>query len=361
MQLAQGKNPQSHKFVYIEAMRILAIIFVIFNHTNTTGFVHFVRHEPGDFLFWLNLFFAVFCKFGVSLFFMISGAMMLRKPQQPIKTTIKNKVLKYFLILCFFSAFYAFSDHILLGTEIQVNTFFTQLYSSNLKYQLWYLYAYIAFLILMPVLKSWCQNMEDKHFIYIIVIHFIYRMITIIQYFLFNGKTVINTNIVPSLPMNIVVLPMIGYFVENRIKIETVKKFLAPLWLLNIICIGLCCYTTYIKGLNTGTFSEKDSQTFFSTFTFINSMTIYLTIKYLFNRIRFSEYVQRVICYVGSLCFGIYLFHPLFKDMPYMKPWLSLLNNSGVPHVCIIIIYVLCMLIPAGVLTVCIRKAAKIL
>ena len=341
-------------------MRIIAMLYVVFNHTNTIGFVHFVWHKPTSVFFWYHLFFAIFCKFGASLFFMISGALLLNKSQLSIRTILKNKVVKYFFILLFFSAFYALSNYILTNQAYTIETFIKQIYSSNIKYHLWYLYAYIAFLLLLPLLQSWCQHMEDKHFIYIIILHVIFRLITVGEYILFKGKLTINSRIIPILPVDIITIPIIGYYLENRINIKhfTVKK-IGLMWFANIFCIVICCIATYIKGMEQGKFTEDNSQTFFSTLAFVNCMTIYLTIKKIFSRIQLNRNCERIIKNIGSCCFGIYLFHPMFKDMPYVRPLIDSLRDLRIPNVLVMLIYVLLMFVPALLLTFCIKKITK--
>ena len=353
--MTQIQKTKSKK-TYIEIMRILAILFVVFNHTNTEGFVHFVKHEPASFSFWLSLFLAVLCKFGAPLFFVISGALLLSRPQQSIRITIRKRVLKYLLILLFLSGLYAFSNHILIGTEYDAYGFFTGVYKAEIKYHLWFLYAYIAFLLLMPLLQSWCQHMENKHFLYIIIIHFVFRLITIFQYLLFKGKVSISSHIIPTFPINIVFLPIIGYYLECRINIQQIrKKEIVSLWGLNFLCIGLSCFTTYIKGLETGAFSEDQSQSFFSTFAFVNCISMYLTIKHIFNKKQMGETAEKAIRNMGASCFGIYMLHPLFKDMPYIRPMLSALHSIKTPQPIIVLIYVICMIFPAWVISSCAR------
>lgn len=361
MQNGVPVDNEQKKRIHIEVLRIVGITFVAFNHTNTMGFVHFVWHETGSFLFWLNMFFSVFCKFGAAIFFMISGAMLLNKPQRSIRTVFRTKIKRYMLILLSFSLFYAVTNYIFLGTNYTVLSFLQLLYSSSIKYHLWFLYTYIAFLIIMPVLQSWCKNMEDKHFVYIIIIHFVFQLLSVIQYLCFNGKIAINSYIIPTLPINIVVLPLLGYYLEHRAKITSGFKQLGLLWMVNICCIILCCYATYVKGMQSGGFSEDNSQTFFSTLSFVNCITIYLTIKYIFGKIRLSESTRKRIISIGSLCFGIYLFHPVIKDLPFFRPFIDYLLVSSVPHFFIMIIYILCMIIPAGVLSFCIRKITKVI
>lgn len=355
--LSQHKS----KKIYIEAMRIFATFFVIFNHTNEEGFVMFATREPGSVLFWLDLANAIFCKFAVPLFFIISGAMMLHKQQESMKELFTKRVLKYFVILVAFSLFYAVSDSILINKETTVDAFLKTIYSTNVKYHLGFLYSYLAYLIMLPLLKSFCKGMENKHFIYLLIIYSINRLLPIVQYLLWKESLTIHSNIAPSLPIYAFVLPLVGYYLEHRVQLDDMQKNIWIIWLINIICIALSCLATYVKGIDTGKFSESESQTYFSNFAFINAISIYCTIKVCFHHIKSHIHIEKWIILIGSLCFGVYLFHPLFKDMPYIKPLLQTLSSSGIPKIIVAWIYVLCLFIPSALLTQLIRKAAKIL
>ncbi len=63
---------------YIDILRILACFMVVFNHFDL-GFYAFHNKQQGTVSYWLLLAFSVFCKFAVPLFFMISGALLLKK------------------------------------------------------------------------------------------------------------------------------------------------------------------------------------------------------------------------------------------------------------------------------------------
>lgn len=62
------KVQKNKKYTYIEIMRIIAIFFVIFNHTGNKGFFLFSQHQAGGMQFWIYLLVSVFCKFSVPLF-----------------------------------------------------------------------------------------------------------------------------------------------------------------------------------------------------------------------------------------------------------------------------------------------------
>lgn len=90
------------KILYVEIIRIAAILFVIFNHTKQQGFVMFTLCEKGSFPYWFNMFFSVITGIGVPLFFMISGMLLLGR-EETIGYVWKKRILKIAVILFVFS------------------------------------------------------------------------------------------------------------------------------------------------------------------------------------------------------------------------------------------------------------------
>ncbi len=349
--MQQDVSINKKKKVYIEIMRIFAILLVLYNHTGGIGFSHFTQYEAGSLSFWLNLGQAVFCKIGAYLFFVVSGALLLHRPQERIRDVYVKRILKYCFIIICISIIYAISNMIFKGKIYTVSSFLEALYTSSIRAHLWFLYAYIAFLAMLPVLKAFCKGMENKHFIYIILMYFATRIIYIAEYLLWKGKVSIESSIMTSLPLNSVILPLMGYFLEHRVDIEKVKNKLWLIWIVNIALIALTCYVTYVKGIDTGVFSEKKSQTYLRYFTFYNCLSVYLTVKWLFTRIKLNERAEKVIVWIGSCSFGVYLYHLLFKDSPYGKVVVSMLQKTGLPQFIIAWMYVLSLFIPSLLLT----------
>ena len=350
------KRDKPQCIVYIEILRILSMIFVVYNHTGPIGFVRFSTYEPGTIPFFSNMFQAVFCKVGVSMYFIISGALMLNRTQEPIKSIFKKRILKYVIILIIISIVYGLSNHILIGIHYTAGSFFRILYSSNIKYHLWFLYAYIGYLIILPLLQSFCKGMENKHFLYLILVHFVFRMISVIEYLFWKDTLTLESHLIATLPVNIVLLPLIGYFLEYRVQIIEVKNKLWILWVANISCVVLSCYLTYIRGVDRGVFSEADSQRYFNYFTFINCITVYLTVKYIFSRIKLRKRTTQIIAFIGSGCFGVYLLHIIIKDLPY-KAWIiSSLQRTSVPLAFIAFVYVLYLFVLGLALSLILKK-----
>ena len=201
------------------------------------------------------------------------------------------------------------------------------------------------------VLRSFFIGMENKHFKYLILIHFGFRIISVIEYLLWKDSISLESHMIAMLPINIVLLPLIGYYLENQVDIESVGNKLWILWIINIGCIALSCYVTYLRGIDRGVFSEADSQKYFSYFTFLNCAAVYLTIKYAVARVMPGERIKRFIISISGCCFGIYLIHILFQDLPIRTQLIQALEVQSIHPVIIILVYVTYLYVPSLIMT----------
>lgn len=63
---------------YIDVLRIMGTLMIMFNHTSTFGFALYTVRTQGI-LYWLYLFLAILVKVAVPIFFMISGGLLLER------------------------------------------------------------------------------------------------------------------------------------------------------------------------------------------------------------------------------------------------------------------------------------------
>lgn len=331
----ERRSQAGRQIIHIEILRILAMLFVVFNHTTDVGFFLFRSCATGSVGFWMHLFNAIFIKAGAPLFFMISGALLIPRQEESIGQVFRKRILKYGFILLAASLVYAYLNHAFGIVDYTPQTLWRGIYSSGIMYHLWFLYGYIAFLMLLPVLRRFAPALKDEHYRYLIALHAVFRLISVVEY-LTNGLSYsIKVELVPLLPWNAIVYPLIGYYVEHRLDVKRMKKrTLAGLWAIDILMILLCAYATYVKGLAEGEFTEARSQMFFNTFVFFNAFVIYVTVKRIFGDVKYSERIRRIICNIGSCCFGIYLLHPAVKlCVERWQGFFAWLDQSGLPRI----------------------------
>lgn len=306
MRLTSPKNKANRK-TYLDFLRMIAIFMVLFTHTNEKGFVFFTISRHSGF-YPLYLFTTIFIKIAVPLFFMISGALLLGK-EEPIKNLLVKRFLKYLLVLILASAnLYIYSSLRVSHTPMSITGFFKSLYSGNITIAYWYLYAYLAFILMLPLLRKLARGMENRDFKWIILICTLVGLLEMLQYWLFQGKTVYNSNFFLFVSHNYILYPLMGYFIEQRLKAEDLnRKNLLLVWAAAIPAILLSCYMTHYKCAVTNTWTESNCQTFLNTLIFLPSMAVFYTAKLWFTRHAPGKRTSKAISTIGGLTFGIYL------------------------------------------------------
>ena len=79
---------------YLDALRILAIFLVLFNHTGVNGYALYMVRR-GAALFPFYLFNAILIKVAVPLFLMVSGALLLEKEESTSHAIIQISSLAF--------------------------------------------------------------------------------------------------------------------------------------------------------------------------------------------------------------------------------------------------------------------------
>lgn len=295
---------ENKRKLHLEALRIIAAFFVIFNHT--LGFSLFNNYSPHSKSYWVFLAISVVSKISVPLFFMISGALLLQKENEKPKKII-FRFLRILIALVVFS-FLSYLQQIHLGAEtFDLMRFFEVLLKADWLNAYWYLYLYMALLLALPFLRAMAKNLRPCHYLYLIVLWFsFYGLFPIVFRMLFQWDFSININFNFSWLLGQVPLyPLVGHYLENKLDIDRISwKILVPLWLVNILCIFLTCYATYVDTTATGAFTQN----YMMSLVLVPCVTLYITAKKLFHRVT-AKWIGTILTSVGGCTFGIYLIH----------------------------------------------------
>lgn len=339
------------KKIHLEILRIIAIIFVVFNHTS--GFYLYGSQKYDSAQYWIYTFISIFIKCAVPIFLMISGGLLLAK-EEGIKDTWK-RVGRIALTLLVVSIFYYIHNRIVYKTPLNFKDFMTKFYMCKINTHLWYLYLYIGFLISLPLLRKFAKNLTTKEFIYMFCIAVIFiNIIPSIDFLRWNNKITLNNNIkVTWIAGNMVLFPMVGYFIEHRLDMEKFRKKITAMWIVNIVCLIFTCFLTYKSMKLRGT---AGMQTYISYFVIINAFSVYVTVKTLCDRYKIGNGVSRVIASIGSCTFGVYLFHIAIKDRPFMTKFTSNMIAAGMNRMLVYFIITLVIVVITTAIIWVVRK-----
>lgn len=316
-----GENMKKERnLIHIEFIRIFAAFFVIFNHTGNDGFFLFVFYDKGSLTYWAYMFLSVLCKISVPLFFMIAGALLLRKDMS-FKKIWSEKIMRMALALFIFSVItYIGTGLYSPGGTLSVGDFFYKLYAKRVTYAYWYIYAYIALLMTLPFLRAMVKNISENYYRYLIVLYIVFvSVIPCLEYRLSQGRVHLYQQLSPAwILADIVFWPLLGYYLENVYDWKKCTGKTVGLWALaGVAGIMAACYMiNYMYGV-TGECTKETSQTFHSSFIVFPCIAIYVALKYFWSGKtgqRVPGTAKKIITSLGGCTFGIYLLHMLIKE-----------------------------------------------
>ena len=359
---AQGTS----KKVYLEALRYIAIFFAIYNHTAANGFLLFVDPYQPQWLYPIHLFVSQIDKIAVPIFFMISGSLLLGK-DEPISVVLKKRVLKIVLVLLGVSLFYLFYNDISLtqntateptlisdpalsdptlkdmlreklalreavltdptatdptAQDVTFFGFFNLVYSQELSPQLWYLYAYLGAMLMLPFLRKIAKHLTYKESLYLLAGNLLFVGIIPCALYLINGEylSTIGHFSVPLFTERPIFYMLMGYFLEYIMPKEKYNRKNALLAVVLFIVFGaMDSYVTHRLILD---LREAESTSFFSYSLFscliaIPAMSVFFLVKYFFMKVRIPNVLEKIIVACGSAVFGVYLLEAVLRRETY--------------------------------------------
>lgn len=309
----------------LELMRVIACFFVIFNHTGENGFFRFSLCDSGSLRFWVYLAVSIFCKFSVPLFFMVSGALLLER-EESLGRLWRHRIGKIALVLLAWSFFY-YLDEVWLGwREFRLGDFAGQFLWGNWNLSFWYLYAYLAMLMTLPLLRKFAGSLTNREFVYLFSLAFVFSsLLPVLQYLLWQENHSFNSDFqLGWVCAQIFVCPLLGYFMRKRIPDFWSGRRLALLWAANLGGILVTAGLTVWKASLTGMLDENHSQSFYNLFSVLNAASVFAACTYLAGRgAALQRPLLRRLCALlqsmGSCTLGIYLLHLFFHQrLPFM-------------------------------------------
>lgn len=301
------------KLVYIEVLRILAAYLVIFNHTRMKGFLLFSERTDSPFYFFY-MFLSILDKVAVPLFFMISGALLLKKDETVVEC-FKKRVLHFILVIIAVSLpYHLWLDFYRQGralSEFRLSEFLLTVYSRDASFHLWYLYQYLGILLMLPFLRRLARGMTKQEYLYLMCSHvFLMGFLPAAEFVLGHGAYSYNPSFsVPLILSSCIFYPLVGHFFEYVLdKKYYCARYVIMAFLAGGLVIGLACSLTQLQ-INVLALDGEPTQTFHSSLIAIPAMSAFFAFKVLFTQVTFSEKTQRILSQIGKTTFGVYLFH----------------------------------------------------
>lgn len=322
MEYGQIKLPgqSGDKKIYYEWIRCIACFLVIFNHLK--GYTLFMNSSGIKQVVYMIL--SVLTKINVPLFFMVSGALLLER-QEDILTVLKKRIARICLVILLFELGIYVECHLYALVqgrehEFTLKRFVYGVFARGLEETgaYWYLYAYLGFLLLLPMMQKMAKRMDRQDFYTLLVLHFlIYTLLPMCNLFLrMTGKDEVilaGEFSVALATFPAFFYPLEGYYLDHARDIRSFSpKKQAILIAVVLAGISLSCLCSFWDGAESGNF--------ISLFDYLLAMAVFVFVKYMIV-VKFpvlsTGKSAKVVCLLGSLTFGIYLLDHYFKLILY--------------------------------------------
>ena len=344
------------RHVYMEALRILACLAVIFNHSPRSSYFQFAQREVGSMLYFLELSMSIGCKYAVPTFMAISGALMLHKPIS-YKKLWTQRIFKAAMLLGVFSLI-SYLSGVAAGKEVfSLKSFILGTYENKINYAYWYLYAYLAFLIASPMLSTLLRNLKTGEILYMLLAATIVRcVLPAAEQLLWEGTYHLSSDLRPAwLTADIVFYPAIGYFLHHRVDVKTLKKALPILWLAAAACIYVSCRLTLQVWYQTWV---AQTHIYHKQFAAVYCAALMATVRVIYEYVPQEGRIARITTALGGCTLGVYLLHvPVMDNLRFFQEtvWIPI-DALGLPQMMRGMIFVLIMFFSCAGITWILKK-----
>ncbi|MBQ2952870.1 MAG: acyltransferase [Clostridia bacterium] len=301
--------PRSPK-VYLDVVKLLAIVMVVFNHTGNSGYKMYldVSAEPAH---TLMLAFSALIKIAVPLFFMASGALLLGR-DEPYGTVLVRRVLRFALVLLAASLFF-YWDGLGAREAFSLPDFLDGLYRNTLTGHLWYLYSYLCMLLLLPFLRRLARGMTAREAVLLAVVYQAAQLLTVADYALYQGTAAHTGYLSFFVAADYVVYPLLGYHIDNLKDDEREETGYILLFLSILAIAGTCVLMKWRMGVDGG-WTNANREACMGRLSLIPAVTVFCGLKRLFDRHPVTGKAAGALFVLGSCTFGVYLLDPKWRQ-----------------------------------------------
>ncbi len=310
-------------YPHLDILRIVACYFVILNHSLSS----YIESQQESAM-WVAAFVPLFIsKAAVPIFLMITGTLSLGKVDTYKKSG--QKIARAVIVLFLISNLALLVKNLYHGSNII--DFFKSIILFDWVYYpasnaLWYMFLYIAILVMMPMLQRLSVKMEKKDFHYFFFFSLIYcGGINLLTHYTIVHKPWRDFSL-PVFAVEIGYL-FLGYYINKFVTLT--KKHAIISAILYVIFNTLNVALTYREfKANPDNFLFLDNR--FMLNIIIPSVCLFVVVKYLFQNITLTEKRARLLRELGACTFGAYLIGDIVLNAFFIKGYPEMENALSV-------------------------------
>lgn len=283
---------------YFEGLRVVACLMVITIHV--FGFIagHYAPMSTSTKV--LDAIIVSFSRAGVSLFFMISGALMIKNDKnESISYVFKHRFLRLVKLIIIASTLYFIGsmlyDHRQFNSLREIINGYT---NNEFTHAMWFLYMLAGLYLCIPLLVA-LKNKSEKYLVYLVVLVFFNVYVRELFAYLFNIEFII------EIPMATAFLGVfiLGYLLN---KWELDKRTINVLTVLWVVSLLIMIVVTYAKSVEQNKLDDGLWENY-NLLTFFMSSGLFVFAK---NSLRFKNFSRNpIVQQLACLTLSVYIIH----------------------------------------------------
>ncbi len=271
---------------------------------------------------------SLFTRCNVPLFFMISGALLLEK-RENYRTIFTRRISKIACMLVILTAVLCVIDAI--TTPEKMNSFSVKDFvMAFVRYLFggtediggnayWYLYAYIGFLILLPMLHEIATRMRQSDFMILLSLHVgiyvILPLVNIVVRTLGIAPIGLSANFLDGMGLvctRALFYPLMGYYIDHRLDVVNWKaQRIVGVGILMVAGLLMADWCTWYDSIF---ISHTLVETYIDMMTFVFAFGMFLVIKYWMLKYPLHYKIQELVITIGTFTYGIYILDHFGKE-----------------------------------------------
>ncbi len=294
----------------MELLRIISIFMVLLLHSSC---LNFYQVNIDSFKFKVYNFYDSIVRSAAPLFFMISGAFLLKKSSKiDFEKLFKKNIFKLIVVFFFWSFIYALVNHFFLDEPIKgIKDLIEKIFVG--PFHFWFIPSLILIYILTPFLSRIIDKKDfnlEKYFIFLFLFNSIIYTLNCIAYLphcslLYSIFTHFNTSIL----CNHIAFFLLGYFLYNT---DILDKYNRLIYVLGLISPIICICATYWFSYMTN-YAQTSLYDNFSIFTIMECISIFIFFKN--HKFNFSNRINNIILKISQNTLGIYVIHIIVLNL----------------------------------------------
>ena len=326
---------QTKRTAYLDAIRVLAGLFVVYNHVAGQSMRLFSGVGGA-----VALCFLYISKAAIPLFLMVTGALLLQR-EEPYAKTLR-RIGRIVLVLALVTLLYYGADCLENRAPFVLADYLERLYYYEASNSLWYLYAYLGLLVMLPILQRMAAALGAREYLYAACWTLLFTgALPILEF----ASPLFTPDSSFTLPVfsGMVGLPLLGRAMSGETRPSRVHIGAAVL-----LPLGAVAAATALTMRSNAWFSIFDNA-FLLPAMLTAAGIFYLARRYELRR-GVSERARQAVTHVGKLVFGAYLLADLAIARlqclrEALEPLLTV-NGAGVAYT--VLVYAVCLLAAEG-------------